>query len=116
MTNPLTIEQKKEAIRQKCVEANPYGAWRQCDCDRCSTCMSKYNRRPLRLADLMWAADQLKPEANLAFSAKGSFLVWNVEECRYMPWAIWRADHDDLDWHAKHAPGTIDFLHSLLCE
>ena len=110
-SSPLTAEQKRVAIRQKCEEAHPEGGWSRCECDRCSICMSKYNRRAVRLVDVLLAMqNRVGP---IGVSINGHFLDCD-DDCNGLHelGAYWNLHQDSLD---DQPEPTIDFLHSLLC-
>lgn len=49
--SPDTLRKLTELI----VAANPDGKWELCRCSRCGTCSSGFNRRPIRLGDVLLA-------------------------------------------------------------
>jgi len=90
----MEVVQKCEAIRKRCLEVNP-----------------TMTGEP-HLADILLAANAVRPQLRLNCSATGRFGVWNDRTQSYSPGGIWHLRLDALD---QQSSGTIDFVYDLLC-
>ncbi len=72
--------------------------------------------REIRLADVLLAVGNISSDYSI--DATGRFQVWKKVGLRWCKDGnglalSWNLSHDSLDWHAKNAPETIEFLYSL---
>ncbi len=63
--------------------------------------------RPITLEDVLMTLAKRYGEWSVRFWGNG---VIKIDENTY-----WQPSKD-LDWHAKHKPETIDFLHKIICQ
>jgi hypothetical protein len=97
-TTSLSPQAKLEAVRQKCVEANPEIARGEWDHD-----IDRWIARDIRLADVLQAYEQDFPK-DYSWHSEDDVLARIVTH--------YDLRSDSLD---AQSPETIDFLHSLLC-
>lgn len=105
----MTIPEQREAIRQKCIKANPnrihfcckYGTYD--DNEFCDYCLE--HARPIRLADILLAID----EKNRVAGMKG----WNLitVDAAFKIISLYDLRADDLEQQSEE---TINFLYKLL--
>jgi hypothetical protein len=106
----MTIEEKIQAIRQMCIEANPEILTKHLNCQNCfrlhgfCRCVVSafITDRPIRLADVLLA---MSDPRLIITSHKGEFRFEGQES------AYWNLREDDL---TKQSPDTLDFLFTLL--
>ena len=117
--DPMTRQQQIQAIREKCIEANPeidICEWSGLPYQHCACKDISRHNRPIRLADILLAINQLQGDGSYVISDAGIFAFFKAEgaridkalkvlECSYNLRA------DSLE---SQSDETVDFLHSLL--
>lgn len=103
------MNQKLEAIRRKCIEANPQKVWVETNCQIFGEARVLHGNEPrraaIRLADVLNAIRQSDKYVNV--NKFGNFVAYDDAGLG----ATWNLFHDDLE---QQSPETIDFISSVL--
>lgn len=135
------MNEQFEKLRQVIIAANPeIMEWRCEGCNRryaeyvngCVQCWCdelprednlkifpnrsvKLSPREIRLADVLLTID--KVQSDLCLSPEGQLMTYYPETGHLGLTGIWwDLRHDDLDWHYRNKPETVQFLIYLLCK